>query len=239
MGSVLVLLFSGSRYFVPWFDCRVQSLILLFLFAYRNSSWPATSHLCRQAARGWTHFGRLQHSKGLVSWDRTRVYIVVTIGIAKWRLINVTLQAAKQLNKILQSMAKLCWLPGSNMTVSGSTVYGTPLGIMQSQPCTWYCDCEEESLNPHWWLWQGSTTRRRWFAASKFSSFNLCCFVTLFWWDPCLQSQFWVEMYALYAHMSMCTSFWELDCHKCFTLEVMERQYDPRRVQGFRFSNLL
>jgi hypothetical protein len=122
--------------------------------------------------------------------------------------------------------------------VSGSTEYGIPLGIMQSQPCTWYWDCEEESLNPHWWLWQGSTTRRRWFAASKFSSFNLCCFITLFCWSPCLQSQFWVEMYALYAHMSMCTSFWELDCHKCFTLEVMERQYDPRRVQGFRFSNL-
>jgi hypothetical protein len=73
VGSVLVLLFWGSRYFVPWFDCRAHSLISLLLFAYRNSSWPATSHLCRQAARGWTHFGRLQHSKGLVSWDRTRV----------------------------------------------------------------------------------------------------------------------------------------------------------------------
>ncbi len=30
--------FLGSRYFVPWFDCRAQSLILLLLFAYRNSS---------------------------------------------------------------------------------------------------------------------------------------------------------------------------------------------------------
>ncbi len=38
VGSVIVLLFWGSRYFVPWFDCRAQSLILLLLFAYRNSS---------------------------------------------------------------------------------------------------------------------------------------------------------------------------------------------------------
>jgi hypothetical protein len=44
---------------------------------------------------------------------------------------------------------------------------------MQSQPCIWYCACEEESLSPPWWLWQGSTTRRRWFAASKCMSLNL------------------------------------------------------------------
>ncbi len=54
------------------------------------------------------------------------------------------------------------------------------LRLMQSQPCTWYCACGEESLNHHWWLWQGNTTRRRWFVASKFSSFNPYCLSVYF-----------------------------------------------------------
>ncbi len=111
--------------------------------------------------------------------------------------------------------------------VSGSAEYGIPLGIMQSQPCTWCCDCEEESLNPHWWLWQGSTTRRRWFAASKFSSFNLCCFVTLFLVKP----NFAVTVLGGNA----CIICKYVYVHKFLGIW----QYDPRRVQGFRFSNLL
>jgi hypothetical protein len=35
--------------------------------ACRNSAWPAASHIRRQTARGWTHFGWLQYPERCVN----------------------------------------------------------------------------------------------------------------------------------------------------------------------------
>jgi len=171
-----------SVYFVPFcVFCRVwlsTSVALCFsLVAYRNPPWPATSHLCGQAARGWTHFGRLQHPERLVFLEKFWGFnILIVVGLS-----NGGLQCWHTLRKEVEHnfVVPIDSKDEEMLLLPVSSYSDMELRLMQSQPCTWYCACGEESLSHHWWLWQGNTTRRRWFVASSLVSIHTVCLCTL------------------------------------------------------------